>query len=140
MKLFQKGTTLLPLLLLFPSPSAMPLYYALPLAFGLTGAIAITLVLIEVVPRVLEERERRKSREGRAVAIRKKTEEPVQARGSARDENGWGYKIRQRKGKGKKDQRDEGQEVSLPSWSHQDLHLCVLGSDSESVFTATDQN
>jgi len=89
----------------------MPLYYALPLAFGLTGAIAITLVLIEVVPRVLEERERRKSREGRAVA-RKRREEPVQARGSARDENGWGYKIRQRKGKGKKDQRVEGQEVS----------------------------
>ena len=96
----------------------MPLYYALPLAFGLTGAIAITLVLIEVVPRVLEERERRKSREGRAVA-RRKREEPVKARGSARDENGWGYEIRQRK-KGKKDQRDGGEEVSLSSRTHQD--------------------
>ncbi|GAA5850284.1 hypothetical protein JCM5353_005870 [Sporobolomyces roseus] len=97
----------------------MPLYYALPLAFGLTGAIAITLILIEVVPKVLEERERRKSREGRAAVATRRKEVPVQAKGSAREGNGWGYEIRQRKGKAKmrKDQRvdkDEAQSLLRP--------------------------
>jgi len=98
----------------------MPLYYALPLAFGLTGAIAITLILMEVVPKVLEERERRKSREGRAAVATRRKEVPVQAKGSAREGNGWGYEIRQRKGKAKmrKDQREDEQEVSI-------ITLCI---------------
>ncbi|GAA5994522.1 hypothetical protein JCM11641_005214 [Rhodosporidiobolus odoratus] len=106
------------------------LAYALPLSLslGVVGAVAIAVVLVEVVPRVLEERQRlldRRERESRRqrVPVRasgrtEAKEEKSVARGSGIEpKRGWGFEVRKRKG------RRQGTTISGPEAQH------VLGGD-----------
>ncbi|GAA5974878.1 hypothetical protein JCM11641_008408 [Rhodosporidiobolus odoratus] len=106
------------------------LAYALPLSLslGIVGAVAIAVVLVEVVPRVLEERQRlldRREWEGRRQRVpvrargrREAKEEKSVARGSGIEpKTGWGFEVRKRKG------RRQGTAISEPEAQH------VLGGD-----------
>jgi len=90
----------------------MPLHVALPIALGLIGAVAITVILVEVIPRVLEEREKKnlKKVKVRAGADSGSSERPSDGRmegystGGRRDR---GYEVRNRKSRKTCDEEDE---------------------------------
>ncbi|GAA5864702.1 hypothetical protein JCM1840_002205 [Sporobolomyces johnsonii] len=82
-------------------------YWALPLAFGLVGAVAVTVILVKVVPEELERRRRlerqrqalERRREMVAVGVRS-TGGSEQGESTAREsERGnWAYEVRRRQG------------------------------------------
>ncbi|GAA5910098.1 hypothetical protein JCM6882_006515 [Rhodosporidiobolus microsporus] len=124
--------------------------YALPLTLGILGAVAVAVILVEVVPKVLEDRERsRRERErrrrgrvavGAAVPVRTETRE---ARASALEGEGaqgeWKFKVRQRKGRREISERGgtggEDDHLLSPTKSHH-----VLGSDVDFTDQDGDEN
>ena len=94
----------------------MPLaYVALPLALGLATAVAITVIVVEVLPRLAEDREKRlkvnKKRRVRAksVASQSGTGNNLEDRSystAGRDGKEWGYEVRKRRNR-KNDEQDD---------------------------------
>ncbi|GAA5854755.1 hypothetical protein JCM8547_004059 [Rhodosporidiobolus lusitaniae] len=121
--------------------------YALPIALGLVTAAAVVVVLVEVVPRVLDDLERQREREEAERRRRGRVSVPVRASveqgrttGVEQGQDEWTYEVRQRKRVGRdhelsplKPRREQREEEE----THQ-LH--VLGSDFEPTDIEDNQN
>ncbi|GAA5844397.1 hypothetical protein JCM11251_007597 [Rhodosporidiobolus azoricus] len=119
--------------------------YALPLTLGLFGAVAVAVILVEVVPRVIEDHERRRRERERttrgriAIAVSAAPEARdggatvVQGGERRAEEQGdWNFKVRQRKAR---KAADEDHLLSPTSMPHH-----VLGSDLEATDVENNEN
>ncbi|GAA5985671.1 hypothetical protein JCM5350_004132 [Sporobolomyces pararoseus] len=122
----------------------MPLaYVALPLALGLVTAVAITVIVVEVLPRLAEDREKRlkenKKRRVRAksVASQSGTGNKVEDRcyTAGRDGKEWGYEVRKRRNRKNDEQDDQSlillQPIETERHELQPQHVLANPSDFE---------
>ncbi|GAA5951194.1 hypothetical protein JCM21900_004370 [Sporobolomyces salmonicolor] len=115
-------------------------YWALPLAFGLVGAVAVTVILVRLVPEELErrrrlERQRQASeRRGEMVAVRARSTGGTELGESTAREPGqrnWAYEVRRRQGAGRGARGGEEDSAPLLSAANAQNVLGVSDSDVE---------
>ncbi|GAA5959069.1 hypothetical protein JCM3765_006330 [Sporobolomyces pararoseus] len=115
----------------------MPLaYVALPIALGLVTAVAITVIVVEVLPRLAEERERTKEKKRRVrakpVAGQSGNGNKVEERcysTAGSDGKDWGYEIRKRRHRKSEQVEDEPIETERHELAPQ--HILANPSDFE---------